>query len=118
MENDTIDPKILALAKFLKIGPDEIFVTDWPVGETFEADGSVYRVLTDSERDAAIDDATNAYIDEIVTQFPKPYRQYFDRDKFRHDLQQGGSEDEMAFPDCDVRDVRIDEEIYYIIEEN
>ena len=56
--------------------------------ETFEIESEPgeYRILTASEREDAVDEALENYIDEcIMPECPEPVRSYFDRDAWKRD---------------------------------
>lgn len=90
--------------------------------DVYEVDGEdgEYRVLTSAERDEAIEQAIESYIDEcILPELPEAYRNYFDSAAWKRDVLLGGEGDSMIAPyDGSAHEECIDGEWYYIIRVN
>jgi hypothetical protein len=87
---------------------------------TVEGEPGEYRVLTSSERDEAIDQARDSWIEEfILPKIPEEYRTYFDCEAWKHNEDCNGSGDEMISSyDGNVHEEVVDGEWYYIIRVN
>jgi hypothetical protein len=126
--NDNIDPKYRALAAHFNVTCDEGETLEDKIEETrygseeytVEGEPGEYRVLTSSERDEAIEQACDSYIDEcILPEIPEAYRGYFDSAAWKRDVDFGGEGDSMISSyDGSVHEQQIDGEWYYIIRVN
>ena len=115
---EPIDPKILALASHLDCtDPEEMIEQANRHDDTvYNAWGNEYTVYTYSEYNAAIDAACDSYIEEFVLdKLPEEFHAYFDREKYRNDMNAGDTDGLISSVDGNVWEERVDGETYYII---
>lgn len=118
MSNE-FDAKVLALAAHFSVEPSEVTELG---DDTFEVESEPgeYTVYTSDERDSAVENAIESYIDDcILDHLPEQYRNYFDREAFKRDVRMAGDEDGMISPhDGSVDEQQINGEWYFIIRNN
>lgn len=112
-------PAVLALAAYLKVEPSEITPTTYD-DTLLECDGAEYRVLTDSERDSAADEALESYIDECLLEGANAtLAQYFDRAAWKRDaLLSDGYGHTLSSYDGEENEEKIDGVYFYIYRVN
>ncbi len=115
------DPKVAALAAHLNVSPgtiEECRHSD----DTFECESEPgeYRVLTESERETAADEALESYIDEcILPDASGALAQYFDRASWKRDALLGdGYGHTLSGYDGNEHEQQIDGTWYYIYRVN
>lgn len=96
---------------------EETDETTYGYGQGYSVDGAEYVVLTDTERDRAIHNAVESYIDDCaLPEIPEHLRSYFDYEKFRRDVDFAGEGDGMISPyDGACHEGQIDGEWFYIV---
>lgn len=111
------DERAQALAQHLGVTASAITVID--EGEYYEANGSEYRVLMDSEADEANDESIQNYIEEcILPELPEAYRYYFDDEKFIRDARMDGRGHNLNHYDGTEYEEQINGTYYYIYQTN
>ena len=111
-----MDDKIKALAQFLEIDPEDITEDKW--GD-YEAENGDYKVLTDSEADAAWDEALESYIDDIILpEMPETFRYYFDNEAWKRDARIDGRGHSLNYYDGSEEYEEVNGEDYYIYRTN
>lgn len=100
---DQHDDKILALAEYLDVGPEEI--EEERSDDTYSYGREEYRVLDDAEADRAWEESIDSYIDDCVIgcikdpETRKLMENYFDRDAFKRDCQYDGRGHSLSYYD-------------------
>jgi hypothetical protein len=116
------DPKCVALAEHLKVPYETISDVYGEEGDTFESEDAPgeYRVLTESERETAADEALESYIDDcILPGVPAVCRNYFDSKRWKRDtLLSDGYGHTLSSYDGEEHEVTVDGEWYYIYRTN
>ncbi len=127
------DPKIAALAAHLKVSPDTIEVCRHS-DDTFECESEPgeYRVLTDSEREKAAEEAFDSYVEECIFEQVKAESKgtgvaglvetlirYFDREAWKSDaLDSDGYGHTLSSYDGNEWEEKIGDTWYYIYRVN
>lgn len=116
---EQFDVKVLALAAHFGVEPTEIAELSTNTFEVASKPGE-YVVYTSDERDAAVSEAVDNYIDEVILpELPEAYRGYFNAEAFKRDVGFGGDEDGMISPyDGSVNEQQVDGAWYFIIRSN
>jgi hypothetical protein len=106
--------KIAALAKHLGCESDDVLDEDSDV--RFSHGSREYLVMTDDEADAALEQALDSYIDDVILdQFPPAYANYFDRDAWKRDASHDGRGHLLSSYDGDEHEIRLEDGTYLYI---
>lgn len=107
---------IKALALHFNVSKETIEETGYG-SETYtvESEPGEYRVLTDSERDDAISEALDSYLNDcILPELPEVAQNYFDRDAWKRDSEHDGAGHILSSYDGEEHEEKIDGEWYFI----
>jgi len=106
--------KVKALSEHLECDPDDITESG---GNYFEAHGRTYLVVDDDEADELWDEDLDNYIDDCL-EIPENMKNYFDRDKFKHDAKVDGRGHSLGRYDGNENEVEVEhdgvKETYFI----
>lgn len=115
-DEDEYDDKVLALAAFLDIHPEEVSGNRYD-DNVFDACGEGYLVVDDGERDDLWEASIQGYLDELVLpEFPETMRRYFDEEAWKSDARDDGAGISLA-PYDHVESLS-DDGLYYIYRTN
>src|SRR6266436_4231605 len=112
MSASLFDEKTIALAQFLTVKPEQIKEGY----DEYEVYDKSYKVLTDSEADAAFEHALDSYIEEVIwPELPEAYHMYFDEEAWKRDARINSSRgEELSWYDGREEEVQVDGTWYYI----
>lgn len=90
------------------------------IPSSVESEPGEYRVLTETERETAVDEALESYIDEcLIPRVKGPLAQYFDRAAWKRDaLMSDGYGQTLSPYDGNEHEERIDGDWYFIYRVN
>ena len=113
---DTTDYKRIALMQHLSCAYDEV---EHSHGNEYEAAFCDYLVLTDSEADAAFEEALDSVLDDVILpDLDEALQCYFDRDAWKRDASYDGRGHHLSPYDGCEEEVTINGVDYYIYRTN